>query len=67
MALETLLLDPEECDRCYACIIACPQVDTTIKYYVVNRRMIEVISWLDSRIGDKDEPDLDLFIEEALS
>jgi succinate dehydrogenase/fumarate reductase flavoprotein subunit/ferredoxin len=67
MALETVLLAPEECDRCYACIIACPQVDTTIKYYVVNRRMIEVISWLDSRIGDKEEPDLDLFIEEALS
>jgi succinate dehydrogenase/fumarate reductase flavoprotein subunit/ferredoxin len=67
MALETVLLAPEECDRCYACIIACPQVDTTIKYYVVNRRMIEVVSWLDSRIGDKDEPDLDLFIEEALS
>jgi len=67
MALETILLDAEECDRCYACIIACPQVDTSIKYYVVNRRMIEVISWLDSRIGDKDEPDLDLFIEEALS
>jgi succinate dehydrogenase / fumarate reductase flavoprotein subunit len=67
MALETVLLAPEECDRCYSCIIACPQVDTTIKYYVVNRRMIEVISWLDSRIGDRDEPDLDLFIEEALS
>jgi succinate dehydrogenase/fumarate reductase flavoprotein subunit/ferredoxin len=67
MALETVLLGPEECDRCYACIIACPQVDTTIKYYVVNRRMIEVMSWLDSRIGDKNEPDLDLFIEEALS
>ncbi len=67
MALETVLLAPEECDRCYSCIMVCPQVDTTIKYYVVNRRMIEVLSWLDARIGDKNEPDLDLFIEEALS
>jgi succinate dehydrogenase / fumarate reductase flavoprotein subunit len=67
MALETILLGPEECDRCYACILACPQVDITIKHYVVNRRMVEIMSWLDSRIGDKNEPDLDLFVEEALS
>lgn len=67
IVLETVLLGPEECDRCYACVLACPQVDITIKQYVVNRRMVEVMSWLDSRIGEAKEPDLDLFIEEVLS
>jgi succinate dehydrogenase / fumarate reductase flavoprotein subunit len=67
MALETILLGSEECDRCYACVLACPQVDITIKQYVVNRRMVEVMSRLDSRISEEKEPDLDLFVEEALS
>ena len=67
MALEGVLLDSEGCDRCYACILSCPQVDTSIKYYAVNSRMIEIMSWVDSRIGDKDEPDLNLFLEEAIS
>jgi ferredoxin len=65
MALESLV--GEECDRCYACVLACPQVDTTIKYYIVNRRMLEVMSRLEERMGDEGEPDLDLFVEEALS
>jgi ferredoxin len=64
MALETLV--GEDCDRCYACVLACPQVDTTIKHYVVNRRMIDVMSRLRERVGDEGEPDLDLFLEEAL-
>jgi len=42
-------------------------VDTTIKNYIVNHRMIEVMSRLEQRIGDEDEPDLDLFIEEAIT
>jgi ferredoxin len=65
MALESIV--GEDCDQCDACILVCPQVDTTIKSYVVNRRMIEVMSRLEQRIGDEDEPDLDLFLEEALS
>jgi len=65
MALESLV--PEDCDRCYACILVCPQVDTTIKYYIVNNYMIEVMSRLEGRIGSEGEPDLDLFLEEALS
>ncbi|MAF85010.1 MAG: hypothetical protein CL875_00770 [Dehalococcoidales bacterium] len=65
MALESIV--GEDCDLCDACILACPQVDTTIKNYVVNHRMIEVMSRLEKRIGDEDEPDLDLFLEEALS
>jgi hypothetical protein len=29
--------------------------------------MVEVMSRLEQRIGDEDEPDLDLFLEEAVS
>ena len=65
MALESIV--GEDCDQCDACILVCPQVDTTIKNYVVNRRMIEVMSRLERRIGDEDELDLDLFLEEAAS
>ena len=65
MALESTV--GEDCDLCYACILVCPQVDTTIKNYIVNRRMVEVMSRLEQRIGDENEPDLDLFLEEAIS
>ena len=64
MALESIV--GEDCDQCDACILVCPQVDTTIKNYVINRRMVEVMSRLEQRIGDEDELDLDLFLEEAL-
>ncbi len=64
MALETLVA--QDCDRCYACVFSCPQVDTTIKYYIVNRRMVEVMSRLSSRLGAENEPDLDLYLEEAI-
>jgi len=64
MALESIV--GEDCDQCGACILVCPQVDTTIKNYVVNHRMVEVMSRLAQRIGDEDELDLDLFLEEAL-
>ncbi len=65
MALENIV--GVDCDQCDACVLACPQVDTTIKNYIVNHRMVEVMSRLEQRIGDEDEPDLDLFDEEALS
>ncbi len=65
MALESIV--GEDCDQCGACILVCPLVDTTIKNYVVNRRMVEVMSRLEQRIGDEDELDLDLFLEEAIS
>ncbi|MFC1977963.1 4Fe-4S dicluster domain-containing protein [Chloroflexota bacterium] len=65
MALESTV--GADCDQCGACIMVCPQVDTTIKNYVVNRRMVEVMSRLEQRVGDEDEPDLDLFLEETIS
>jgi ferredoxin len=64
MALETLV--GEDCDRCFNCVLSCPQVDTTIKHYIVNRHMVEAMSRLETRIGDEKEPDLDLYVEEAL-
>jgi ferredoxin len=64
MALENLVA--EDCDRCYACVLTCPQVDTTLKHYIVNRRMIDVMSRINERIGDENEPDLDLYLEEAM-
>lgn len=65
MALESIV--GADCDQCDACVLACPQVDTTVKNYIVNRRMIEVMSRLEQRIGDEDEPDMDLFVEEAIA
>ncbi|UCE07661.1 MAG: 4Fe-4S dicluster domain-containing protein [bacterium] len=40
-ALEVLVA--EDCEQCYACILSCPQVDTAIKDYVVEDRVVEVI------------------------
>ena len=64
MALESTV--GGDCDQCYACVLVCPQIDTTIKHYVINRRLVEVMSRLDQRIGDDEDPDLDLFLEEAI-
>ena len=64
MALESIV--GEDCDLCSACVLVCPQVDTTIKNYIVNHRMVEVMARVEPRTGDADEPDLDLFLEEAV-
>lgn len=64
MALEAIV--GADCDQCCACVLACPQVDTTIKHYVVNRRLVEMMSRLEQRVGADEEPDLDLFAEEAV-
>jgi ferredoxin len=63
MALESVV--GPDCDLCYACVLVCPQVDTTIKHYIVNQRMVEVLSRLEERAGEENEPDLDLYLEEA--
>jgi len=65
MALETIV--GEDCDQCDSCVLVCPQVDTTIKNYIVNHRLLEMMSRLEQRIGDEDELDLDLFVEEAIT
>jgi len=39
MALETLVGD--DCDRCSNCALACPQVDPTIKHYLVQTHLAE--------------------------
>ncbi len=39
MALETLV--GEDCDRCGNCALACPQVDPTIKHYLVQTHLAE--------------------------
>jgi ferredoxin len=64
MALESIV--GADCDACGACILVCPQVDTTIKNYLVNHRLVETMSRLEQKSGDENEPDLDLFIEEAI-
>lgn len=39
LALETLVGD--DCDRCGNCALACPQVDPTIKHYLVQTLLAE--------------------------
>jgi ferredoxin len=40
-ALETIVAD--DCEQCYSCVLACPQVDTNIKDYIVDERVPEAI------------------------
>ncbi len=40
-ALEALVAD--DCEQCYACVMSCPQVDTAIKDYIAEERVVEVI------------------------
>lgn len=47
MALETLV--GEDCDRCGNCALACPQVDPTIKQYLVQTHLAEGMAALLSR------------------
>ncbi len=44
MALETLV--GEDCDRCGNCVLVCPQVDPTIKYYLVQTHLAEGMAYL---------------------
>ena len=47
MALETLVGD--DCDRCGNCALACPQVDPTIKHYLVQTHLAEGMAELLSK------------------
>ena len=40
-ALETTV--GEDCELCYSCILACPQVDTQIKDYIVDEKIVDTI------------------------
>lgn len=33
----------EDCEQCYSCALACPQVDTNIKDYIVDEKVLDVI------------------------
>jgi ferredoxin len=52
-ALEALVA--EDCDRCDNCVLVCPQVDTTIKQYIVNTRMVEGMARLTNKIDSDEE------------
>jgi len=40
-SLETIVA--EDCELCFSCILACPQVDTEIKDYIVDEKIPETI------------------------
>ena len=41
MALEIIVA--EDCEQCYACSLSCPQVDTALKDFIVEEKVVEVI------------------------
>lgn len=45
MALEGIV--GEDCEQCYSCVLACPQVDTNIKDYIVDEVVTEGIPQLE--------------------
>lgn len=53
LALEALV--EEDCDRCYNCVLACPQVDATIKRYIVNVRLVEGMARLMNKSESAEE------------
>jgi ferredoxin len=58
MALETLV--GEDCDRCGNCTLACPQVDPTIKFYLVQTHLAEGMAELLARAASDEMLVLDL-------
>lgn len=58
MALETLV--GEDCDRCASCALACPQVDPTIKHFLVQTHLAEGMAELLSRAASDEIFLLDL-------
>jgi len=52
-ALEALV--GEDCDRCDNCVLVCPQVDTTLKHYIVNTRMVEGMARLLKKVDSDEE------------
>ena len=62
LALETLV--GEDCDRCGNCVLACPQVDTTIKHYLVQTHLAEGMAQLLARAASDEVYVLDLALSE---
>jgi ferredoxin len=60
MALETLI--GEDCDRCGNCALACPQVDPTIKYYLVQTHLAEGMAELLAKAATEEVYALDLLL-----
>jgi ferredoxin len=60
MALETLI--GEDCDRCGNCALACPQVDTTIKHYLVQTHLAEGMAELLAKAASDEVFVLDLVL-----
>lgn len=65
LALETMV--GADCDRCYQCVLSCPQVDTTIKHYIVKFRTIEQMKHLLAHLAPRDDYYLDEFYQEAVN
>jgi ferredoxin len=60
LALETLIA--EDCDRCGNCALACPQVDPTIKHYLVQTHLAEGMAQLLARATSEEMFVLDLVL-----
>ena len=58
MALETLV--GEDCDRCASCALACPQVDPTIKFFLVQTHLAEGMAELLAKAASEELFLLDL-------
>ena len=63
MALETLV--GEDCDRCGNCALACPQVDPTIKQYLVQTHLAEGMAELLERAVTDDTLILNLILADG--
>ena len=60
LALETLV--GEDCDRCGNCALACPQVDPTIKHYLVQTLLAEGMAELLAKATSDEMYILDLVL-----
>ena len=60
LALETLVGD--DCDRCGNCALACPQVDATIKHYLVQTHLAEGMAELLEKATSDEGMVLDLIL-----
>ena len=65
LALETLVGD--DCDRCGGCVLACPQVDPTIKHFLVQTHLAEGMAELLSKATSDEMFVLDLVLYDKAS